>query len=160
MSTVTIRTELGADADVVFDAVTTVDAFRLVTAGLLTYLPARDRTGRLHEGLEMRGWLLLGGVLPFSRHRITIERIDHASRTMCSDEGGGLIRSWRHRITVTPAGPGRCRYEDEIDIEAGVLTPAISAFAAAFYRLRQRRWRRLAPLLALTAEVAAARAPS
>lgn len=152
MSTVTIHTELEADADVVFGAVTTIDAFQLVTAGLLTYLPARGRTGRLQEGMEMRGWLLLGGVLPFSQHRITIERIDPAARTMSSDEGGGLIRSWGHRITVTPIGPGRCRYEDEIDIDAGPLTPAVSAFAAVFYRLRQRRWRRLAPLLAVAAE--------
>ena len=152
MSTVTVHTPLEADADVVFEAVTTVDAFRHVTAGLLTYLPARGRTGRLHEGLEMRGWLLLGGVVPFSKHRIAIVSIDPATRTMRSDEGGGVIRSWRHRITVTPIGPGRCRYEDEIEIDAGALTPAVCAFAAGFYRLRQRRWRRLAPLLAVVAD--------
>lgn len=153
MSTVTVATELDAEADVVFSAVTTIDAFRHVTRGLVTYLPARHRTGPMAEGEEMVGWLLLGGVLPVSRHRIRIERIDPASRTMRSDEGGGLVRSWRHLIRVTPLGDGRCRYEDVIEIDAGALTPAVRVFAGVFYRLRQRRWRALAPVLASTAAI-------
>lgn len=151
MSTVSVSTELEADAAVVFDAVTTVDAFAHVTRGLLTYLPARGRRGRMHEGDELRGWLLLGGVVPFSRHRMRIERIDHAERILRSDEGGGAIRSWRHLIRVTPLAPGRCRYEDVIEIDAGPLTPLVRLFAEGFYRVRQRRWRALAPVLAATA---------
>ncbi|MFP5322056.1 MAG: zinc-binding dehydrogenase [Acidimicrobiia bacterium] len=131
MSTVSVSTELQADADVVFDAVTTVDAFTHVTRGLLTYLPARGRRGRMHEGDELEGWLLLGGVVPFSRHRLRIERIDPAERVLRSDEGGGAIRSWRHLIRVTPLAPGRCRYEDVIEIDAGPLTPAVRLFAVA-----------------------------
>ncbi len=151
MATVTVHTELAAPADVVFDAVRTVDAFELVTAGLLRYAPTRHRTGPLPEGEEMHGWLLLAGVVPFSRHRLRVERVDPVGRVLQSDEGGGLIRRWRHRIAVTPLGPDRCRYVDEIDIDAGVLTPAVRAFAAVFYRARQQRWRRLAPLLAAAA---------
>ncbi len=148
MATVTVTTDLAAPADVVFDAVCTVDAFELVTAGLLRYTPTRGRSGGLPEGEELRGWLLLGGVVPFSRHRLRVEALDPVARELRTDEGGGLVRRWRHRIGVTPIGPDRCRYVDEIDIDAGVLTPAVRAFAEVFYRARQRRWRRLAPLLA------------
>jgi len=148
MATVIVTTELAAPADVVFGAVRTVDAFELVTAGLVRYAPTRGRSGPIPEGEELRGWLLLGGVLPISRHRLRVERIDPAARVLLTDEGGGPVRRWRHRIEVTPLDDGRCRYSDEIDIDAGALTPLVRAFAEVFYRARQRRWRRLAPLLA------------
>lgn len=38
-------------------------------------------------------------------------------------------------------------YEDRIVIDAGVPTPVVAAYAAGFYRHRQRRWRALARLL-------------
>ena len=63
-----------------------------------------------------------------------------------------MIRSWRHEITTTPLGDNQCQYVDRIDIDAGPMTPVVAAFAAVFYRYRQRRWRSLAPLLAATAQ--------
>jgi hypothetical protein len=68
------------------------------------------------------------------------------------DEAGGFIRSWRHDIEVEPVDAQRCRYEDRIDIDAGRMTAAVTAFARVFYRIRQRRWRQLAPLLAAVAK--------
>ena len=38
---------------------------------------------------------------------------------------------------------GRTRYTDSVEVRAGLLTPLVWAFATAFYRHRQRRWRRL-----------------
>jgi hypothetical protein len=61
-----------------------------------------------------------------------------------TEEGGGPIRLWEHRISVEPLGEVRCRYTDDLVIDAGGLTPAVMAFANLFYRHRQRRWRRLA----------------
>ena len=92
-------------------------------------------------------WLLLFGVVPFSRHHLTIVEIDDARMVMRSDEHGGLIRSWRHDITVTPLDGVSCRYEDRIEIDAGMFTRAVVWYATAFYTVRQRRWRHLAPAL-------------
>lgn len=151
MRTVTVTTVLAAPADVVWSAVTTPHAFVHVANGMLRF-PAAERVDRpWRVGDELRGWTLLFGVLPFSIHRLTIVSIDHHGRTLVSHEGGGIIRSWRHELSTKPLDEHRCEYTDRIEIDAGPMTAMVAAFAAVFYRHRQRRWRRLAPMLALTA---------
>ncbi len=148
----TIRRSTGLDAapDLVWAAVRSPQGFQFVTRGLLDWRPLRGRVEPWREGEEATGWLLLGGVLPFSRHRIRIARIDDRERVLSSDESGGLIRSWRHDIFVEPLGGHRTRYTDVIAIDAGLFTPAVAAFAWCFYGERQRRWRHLARVLAGT----------
>lgn len=99
--------------------------------------------------------LFLIGVLPLWRHHLTVAEVDHARRTLRSEESGGPVSNWRHRITVRPLGGDRCRYTDEIDIDAGMLTAPVRAFAQLLSRVRQQRWRRLAPVLAGAAEARA-----
>lgn len=156
--TVTVRTTLDAPPDAVWPAVTTPAGFRFVTSGLVELDGLDDLDDRPghpgHPGPWSAGTTVVGRLrvlgVPFSRHRISVESIDHDHRSLQSDEGGGPITSWRHLITVEPVDddPTRSRYTDRIEIRAGLLTPAIAWFAHGFYRLRQRRWRRLAPVLA------------
>lgn len=146
----TIRrsTLLDAPADLVWAAVLTPQAFRFVTHGLVDWRPIRGRTEPWREGEEATGWLLLCGVIPFSRHRIRVAELDDRERLLRSDESGGVIRTWHHDIRVEPAEGGRTRYTDVIHIDAGPLTVPVTAFAWVFYAVRQRRWRRLAAILA------------
>ncbi len=60
--------------------------------------------------------------------------MDDARRELLSRERGGFVRSWEHRIGIEPEGPHRCRYTDEVSIEAGIFTTAVWAFAHLFYR--------------------------
>jgi ligand-binding SRPBCC domain-containing protein len=145
----TIRrsTLLDAPVDVVWAAVRTPQAFRFVTRGLVDWLPIRGRNDPWREGEEAAGRLLLGGVVPFSRHRIRVERLDDRERLLRSDESGGVIRAWRHDIRVEPADDGRTRYTDVIEIDAGPLTAFVAAFAWVFHGVRQCRWRTLATIL-------------
>ena len=138
---------LDAPADAVWSAVQTPQAFRFVTRGLIGWLPLRGRTEPWQEGEEATGLLLLGGILPVSSHRIRVAEIDHGARVLRSDESGGLLRSWRHRMQVEPLDQHRCRYHDVIDIDAGPATSLVAAFAQAFFSERHRRWRLLAPVL-------------
>lgn len=150
MSTVTVTTVLDAPPHAIWRAVTTPAGFRFVTRGLVDLAGIDEHEHAVWEpGITVAGRLRVLGV-PFSNHRITLESIDHERRRLQSDEGGGPIRSWRHLIEVQAidGDETRCRYTDTIEIRAGVLTPAIAGFAHVFYRLRQRRWRRLAPVLA------------
>ena len=146
--TVRRSTDLDAAPDLVWAAVRSPQAFQFVTRGLLDWRPLRGRVEPWREGEESTGWLLLGGVLPFSRHRIRIAEIDDVGRVLRSDESGGLITSWRHDIFVEPLDGGRTRYTDVIAIDAGLFTPAVAAFAWFFYGERQRRWRILSTALA------------
>lgn len=153
MVTVSVRSTLDAPADVVWSAVKTPHAFVHVARGMLRF-PAAERLDRPWQvGDDIAGWTLLFGFVPFSKHRLTIESIDDDRRELVSDERGGAIRTWRHELIVTEIDGDRSGYEDRIQIDAGPLTTVVAAYAAVFYRYRQRRWRSLASLLAATAAV-------
>ncbi len=150
MRTVQVSTRLDAPPELVWAAVTTPQAFVHVAGAMLRYPAAERHHARWQVGDELAGWTFLFRVLPFSRHRLSVRRVDDASRTLVSEEGGGLIRRWAHVITVE-AENGRTRYTDRIDIDAGPLTLPVAAYAGLFYRYRQHRWRRLAPVLGAVA---------
>lgn len=142
-----LSTVLDAPADRVWQAVTAPAAFRLVTRGLVRVVGLRRRATPWREGETVSGLLLLFGVLPVSVHHLTVERLDAGTRELQSDEHGGMVRRWRHLIRVTPVDERRCRYEDLVEVDAGLLTPVIAAFARRFYAIRQHRWRELALVL-------------
>lgn len=104
-----------------------------------------DVPDRVEVGAEVAVRLRFFGVLPAWRHRI---RIVSASATeTVTHERGGPIRTWRHRLVFEPTSDGGCRYTDEVDIDAGALTPLVTGFAQLMYRWRRRRWRTLAAVV-------------
>ncbi|MGF1666878.1 MAG: hypothetical protein ACFCVC_11480 [Acidimicrobiia bacterium] len=148
MKTIRISTNLEASADAVWAAVTTPETFVHVIGAALRYPVAERAVGPFGPGWTIEGRLYLFRVLPVWRHRITVDQVNPVARVLVTTEGGGPVSLWRHRIAVEPIDSTRCGYSDEIDIEAGALTPMVLAFATVFYRYRQRRWRRLARILA------------
>ncbi|MEO1058445.1 MAG: hypothetical protein AAFY28_16175, partial [Actinomycetota bacterium] len=154
--TLSVTTVLDAPAEVVWPAVQTPHAFVHVARGLVRYPAAERVEGPWEVGMEISGWTFLFGVVPFSIHTLCVEAIDHDAKVVISDEHGGAVRTWRHRLITTPIDATRCSYEDRVDIDAGVLTPVVYAFAWLFYRGRQRRWRTLAPILAAASQAARA----
>jgi len=141
---VRISTRLPAPAGLVWDTVQRTDTLRYVTRGLLGFRSDGEAPERLAEGETYRMRLMFFGLLPAWRHEIRVVRLDNAHREIRTEEHGGPVRTWRHRITVDDEGWGSARYRDEIEIAAGVLTPFVWTYAQLFYRYRQRRWRRLA----------------
>jgi ligand-binding SRPBCC domain-containing protein len=144
MTVVEHSTHLKAPVDVIWGAVKTPTAFRRVTRGLLRMPVIQERNDEWCEGETVVGWTFLFGFLPFSRHHLHIVRIDDSMRTLSSREFGGLIRMWNHDIEVTAINESSCLYRDQIEIDAGMMTPIVVAYAHWFYRMRQRRWRALA----------------
>ena len=117
MRTIVVSTPLEAPAEVVWRAVNTPQAFVHVAAGMLRY-PAAERVGRpWRVGDRIRGWTLLFGVVPFSYHHLTVASIDDDARVLTSDEHGGVVRAWRHDLTVAAVDATSCHYEDRIEIE-------------------------------------------
>ena len=149
-NTITIERSVRLDtgAGPVWDAVRTPQAFRTVTRGVLRFPVIARRDAEWVEGEEVVGWTWLFGVVPFNRHHLTVARIDHDRMTLSSDEHGGMIRAWRHDIVVEADGAHACRYTDRVEIDAGPMTVPVAAYAWWFYWVRQRRWVRLARVLA------------
>lgn len=145
-----LSTELEAPIADVLAAVARVDTLRHLTRGLLAI--DADGGSPLPERWPMDGAPVVLRVRPFHlpvgwRHTIRVVEAD-ATGGVRTDEGGGIVRRWSHTIRVEPLTPRRCRYTDTIDIDAGVLTLPVWAWASVFYRVRQHRWRHLAMQLA------------
>jgi hypothetical protein len=90
--------------------------------------------------------LLLFGYIPFGRQHIVIEipSITPSDTKVLIDHGyGSMVRIWKHTITLTKGTDLQTSYQDEVIIQAGVLTPFVWAFAWIFYRWRRRNWFRL-----------------
>ena len=96
-------------------------------------------------GMDRLG-LRLFGVVPMWDHVIRFERFEPYE--IVTDESGGPVSVWRHTARFEPLSADSCLYVDDIEIEAGRLTPLVWAYASYQYRHRQRRWRALARVLA------------
>jgi hypothetical protein len=85
------------------------------------------------------------GIIPTGEQWIVISTVEAGPALYAlRDNGhGDLAQRWDHLITIRPLAADRCRYTDEIEVRAGLLTPFVAAFAWVFYRHRQRRWRQL-----------------
>ncbi len=146
---------LDAPAAVVWRAVRSPAALVHVAAPVLRMPALDDRQRAWQPGESVTTRLLLFGVLPVSRHTVRIDVLDDAAMTARTDEHGGPVSVWRHHLTVEAAGPTSCRYTDEVEIGAGRLTALVGVLASGFFRWRQHRWRRLAPVLAAASTTSA-----
>jgi hypothetical protein len=88
----------------------------------------------------------LFGILPLGKRIIFFERVDPTSREIQTREHDKLIHKWDHLIRVRTTEDGQVQYSDEVEIDAGPLTPLVWLFVW-FYRHRHRRWRSVAKRL-------------
>jgi hypothetical protein len=102
---------------------------------------------RWSEGLTLQCKLFVFGVIPMGVHTVHIEKIDQRNYEIQSREHDPLIARWDHLISIKPLGDLQSTYRDTIDVDAGILTFVVWAWANWFYRHRQRRWRALAKAL-------------
>ncbi|MEM1331942.1 MAG: hypothetical protein AAGG08_00665 [Actinomycetota bacterium] len=157
MRSVSVTTDLACQPDAVMEALCSIQAFVHVARPALRMPVAEAIVDPIAVGQQISGRLRFGGLLPLTRHTIRVVSIDRAVREIVTSESGGFVRRWDHTIRVTPGPEGTARYEDAIDIDAGILTLLVVGFAHLFYRHRQRRWRHLAPVLDGAARVRASR---
>ena len=141
-----VESLLPCNADLAWAAVQTSALLGEVAAPLMTFRPVAGETlpERWPAGQTMRCRVYLFGLIPVGTQVIHFERIDPATREIQSRESTLLVARWDHLIRIQPTTNGRCRYSDEVEIEAGWRTPLVWMFALSFYRHRQRRWRRVA----------------
>ncbi len=140
-----ISTEFDCPAEQLWDAISRPESLRFVAAPLLRFEPvvAGDLDGEWVVGKTYPLRLHLFGFFPAGEHRITLASIDRAANRIESKESGALSPVWNHTIRFHPLEEGKLHYTDEIEIQAGLLTGVVWAFAHLFYRHRQRRWKML-----------------
>lgn len=105
----------------------------------------RNTPERLEQGEALSARLYFLGFVPAWTHHLRLVSV--SAREIYSNEHGGPVRVWNHRLTFEPISDQACKYTDEVEIHAGVSTLATALFAHAMYRWRQRRWRHLVRLI-------------
>lgn len=140
-----ISTTFAGTAEQLWDAISRPTSLRFVSAPLLHFEPLvpGELDGDWVVGKTYALRLYLFGFLPVGEHRITLVTIDREANLIESKESGALAPVWNHTIRFHPLGAGKLQYTDEIEIQAGLRTGVIWAFAHLFYRHRQRRWKKL-----------------
>jgi ligand-binding SRPBCC domain-containing protein len=116
---VRVGTELAAPPERVWETVKKVDTLRYLTRGVLGFRPLAPIPDRLGEGDVIRIRLIFFHVLPGWPHEIRVTQVDEEGRRIETSEAGGAVKTWNHVIAVDPAGDGRTRYSDRIEIDAG-----------------------------------------
>jgi ligand-binding SRPBCC domain-containing protein len=71
----------------------------------------------------------------FKPYRVIMHEVNDAERRFVSLEEGAGVKSWRHTLSVTATETG-ARQIDEIEIDAGFMTPIIAVLAKRMYRKR------------------------
>lgn len=86
-------------------------------------------------------WLLVGGVVPFDRHALALERVIE-DEGFDEDSTSWLQRRWRHERRLIDEGDGTCTVTDHLVVEPRV--PLVRPLAARVVRfLFGHRHRRL-----------------
>lgn len=147
MAVVRISTDLPLAAEAACALARKPELFLFVVRPVFraTGLPRGDFAAAA-PGLELSARLWWLGVLPAWRHHLRVVAIE--PRELRTQERGGVVKRWDHRLTFEPRGERACRYTDEVTLDAGPATPLVRLFAAALFRWRQARWRALARVIA------------
>jgi hypothetical protein len=58
------------------------------------------------------------GVVPAWTHHLTIKQLEPTE--IYTNEHGGPVKTWNHRLTFEPLDEHHCRYTDEIETEDGL----------------------------------------
>lgn len=145
-TTVRLSTELPIPAATAFELAQKPALFEYVVRGLfrVTGLPSSTEAAFGGEEISARLWFF--GFLPAWRHHLRVIRLEPYE--IYTNEHGGPVRAWNHRLTFEPISGTSCRYTDEIEIDGGPMTWSVRLFALLAFRYRHMRWRGLARVLA------------
>lgn len=148
MTTVSISTELPLSADRTRHLAAVPEVMQFVLAPVLTFAmnEAPAPNVPITTGFCARGHVKWLGILPTWTHEIRVVHLDDLE--IFTNERGGPVRTWNHRLTFVPLADMRCRYTDEVEVEDGFRGWGAALFAWIIFRHRHRRWRLLASVLA------------
>ena len=102
--------------------------------GAITYvgLPREP----VQQGDEFTVQLKRWGWFPIGRWTMKVVERDDQNFVLRSEEHGGLVKLYKHRLSILPTGPQSCEYTDHLDVDAGWLT---SLVFPTFENMYQRR---------------------
>lgn len=139
----TIQTYFETSADAAWKALKKRDTFLFITRGFLGFTGAKNWPEKFYEGLVIDTRFIFFHIFPAWKHKLHVVKIDDVNKELYSNEHGGPIKIWNHLIKIVPETDRRCKYTDQVEIQAGLLTLFVWIYAHVFYRYRHYRWKKL-----------------
>lgn len=138
-----ISTDFACSEDELWQKIIDPESLQYVSSPILKFVPIQKDSlqNEWQVGSPYPLKLYFLKFIHLGQHTITLTEINRETNTIVSRENGQLAKTWNHTITFQEDVAGVVSYTDEIEIKAGLLTPAIWLFAQLFYRYRQRRWK-------------------
>lgn len=123
----------GTSPDRLFAVATDWECLRESVRGLITYRNLPDDP--LHQGQTVETAFSLFGIMPWQDWTMEVVAFDPSARHVASHEFGGPVRRWDHKMTAVATEEG-ARLVDEIEIDAGLMTPIYAAWGRFMYARR------------------------
>jgi ligand-binding SRPBCC domain-containing protein len=141
---VTISSVFPAPPEKIWPLLTRVETLRRISFPYVVFSAADGmKSAEWREGETLRFRLRVFGVIPVGIHTIRIAELNRVEYRIRSQEGNPFVPVWNHTITIKPRGTNAAEYTDIIELSAGRLTGVVAFWSRAFYRHRQRKWRKL-----------------
>lgn len=150
---ISLQVSLACTVSQAFDQLHNPDVFRAVSKPFLAFEPLSPVKfpSRYESGNSYLVRVKALGLVSLGTQEINpATRSEGMSRTFM-DNGRGLtgmlaqVTRFRHTMTLRPSGVGPTILEDELDFEAGWLTPFMGLGFRLFWWWRHRKMKRLAP---------------
>lgn len=143
--TVVVTSEYPVPAKTLWELIIDGDKFEEIMAGLVTFdgMPS----GNIYKGQHIVVDVSLFGKLPKQKYEMTLTAFDNDKMRFHSSEKGAGVKSWEHTCTVAPTESG-CMLRDQIEIDAGMMTPLFAMWAKYLYNARHKPRLRLLGLSA------------
>ena len=135
MKTITVAASYAVPAAALWANVVRYDTLQGMMSG--PFVRVQCPQGEEQAGHDVALTFRLFGLIPVGGWRFKVLARDDTERRLLSEESGTGVRFWRHEIKIDAEGEG-ARLTDTITIDAGALTPLITAFARRDYARRHR----------------------
>ncbi|BBX95940.1 SRPBCC family protein [Mycobacterium lacus] len=145
MSKVTLTTELPISAQAACALARKPDVLKYLLSPVIQ-MRSLNFPDHIDVGTQGSTRLWWFGFVPAWKHHLTVKELDDTE--IYTNEHGGPVRTWNHRLTFTPIDEHSCRYTDEVETDDGLRGLPTRAFIRLMFRHRHRRWRTLARLVA------------
>jgi len=91
-----------------------------------------------HTDSTNRFRLRMYGFIPYGRHYIHWERIDHEKLILQTRESGFLVPTWHNRIALTPINDSTCLIREEVVVR-GWFSGVVASYAKGLFRAKHQR---------------------
>lgn len=142
--TITITSVFPAAINQIWPLLTKVETLQFIAAPYASFVPL-EKGGELawREGETARYNLRIFGFFPMGTHTIAVKTFDEETHKVFTEEHNRMVPVWNHAISLVALSEESAEYTDNVDIDAGWITPFVVLWSKLFYRHRQKKWLRL-----------------